>query len=32
MEIYAYILLGIVTLVMVGLTIDFKDNDSKAIH
>ena len=32
MEIYAYILLAIVSFVMIGLTIDFKNNDKKVIH
>jgi len=32
MEIYAYILLAIVTFVMIGLTIDFKNKDKKITH
>jgi len=32
MEIYAYILLAVVSFIMIGLTIDFKNNDKKAIH
>jgi len=32
MEIYAYVLLAIVSFVMIGLTIDFKDNDKKIVH
>jgi len=32
MEIYAYILLAIVSFVMIGLTIDFKSNDKEARH
>jgi len=32
MEIYAYILLAIVSFVMIGLTIDFKSNNKKLLH
>ena len=32
MEVYAYILLAVVSFVLIGLTIDFKKNDETMFH